>query len=64
MTVVAPSGISLSSVLLTATAWSVLKRQLALPAYKNSWIARVFLYLWATLAFNSAAWGLGMNVFL
>lgn len=64
MTVVAPAGISLSSVLLTATTWSVLKRQLALPCYKNSRLARVLVYLWATLAFNSAAWRFGMTVFL
>ena len=48
--------------LLTATTWAVVKHALSLPAYMNNSSARLALWVWAFVAWNSALWGFGVNV--
>jgi hypothetical protein len=62
MTVITPAGVLLSSLLMTATIWAVVKRALQLESYHDMG-SRTALSLWALVAFNASFWGLGVNCF-
>jgi hypothetical protein len=62
MSVITPTGVLVSSFLLTGSTWAILKRARGLPCYSGG-LARAALWLWACIAWNAAAWGLAVNVF-
>ena len=61
MTVITPLGVLVSTYLLTAATWLTVDRALALPCYTSK-LSRAGMWAWAFVAWNSAFWGIGVNV--
>ena len=61
MTVITPLGVLVSTYLLIAATWVTVDRALALPCYDSA-LSRAAVWSWASVAWNSAFWGIGVNV--